>query len=1140
MRLLELHIRNIASIEKADIDFEHDLLDPDSGHPAQCFLICGDTGSGKTVLLDGISLALFKTSPRLADSKGRQHNAFVSKGVGDTNVFGIEQYTRLGITPQDECYSEVVFESNDGCRCCARLELGLTRNNTYRAPRWSVQVGDAEPVIRDCDKIIEKTIGMKFDQFKHVAMLAQGDFARFLCGERDERSKVLERLTDTAHFSRYGQAIRSLYSSKKNERQIAAELYRQASVGLKDASELERLRQQQGECSEALGKTATDRKLLDQQLERLKQLHQADEQLREVKIQQQRQRDYEADDTFRMQAQLCAEWDATVDQRPMVERLSQIRQALRSQEDIKAKLQQRLEAADAYLMWMTADQRHRAAHLDESRQWIEGQQPFDALFSAADLLASRMQQLSKDEKQMKRLGAGLDTANKQLPTLQSADSQLQSVLAVAKEAVKNNQDALDLIQRQLDELQADGIPEAQRQLNSLSLAYDKLADDYREMATNGKALQQKEQEESNYAEIMKKEQERCKELIQAEMEAKKRYEEALSRFTTMNASLDDTLVQLRQRMSEHHADHCPLCGQNLPHQWMGQSHFETILTPLRQEQEACHSAYEKAQGLRSEAEKIVGEKRGLFEACHSQREEMRKALANLEENLRQRSAKAGLPKGEDPLTSIERALGKLKKQQEDLLQRQNKVEALRLQQRRLLDERKSLDDTFDKCRTDMESNQRKLNETNSSIASLKTQIEALKQATEETFLWVDNRMVAWNPRWHDDIDNTYPRLIEAATAYRQRKEAYEKDALQLQNDKAQAAEAEVLLARLRPEFPQWQPAKEGRHRPDDTAPQWDDLATQTTTLLSQQAVYRQQESDLKDRLADWERQSGMNVDQLRRLMENSAAVEAARRSVQEAHETTLRLRQSQEDGEKRCADLRRQLKLDEKEPLPDTAPIAQQLEALRLKEEEQRNTLSQINADLSMADKQQKEQETLLQKLRQAEAEEEEWGRLDTYFGGDRFRNVVQTYILTPLLKNANQYLTHFSDRYTLTCSEKNEQLAILVLDRYNRDEVRSATVLSGGERFMISLALSLALSTLVRSGMNVNMLFIDEGFGTLGPQSLDSVMRTLGRLATIPGQGLRRVGMISHREELLDRIPNKIQLVPHGEGRSRVEVTYG
>ena len=199
--------------------------------------------------------------------------------------------------------------------------------------------------------------------------------------------------------------------------------------------------------------------------------------------------------------------------------------------------------------------------------------------------------------------------------------------------------------------------------------------------------------------------------------------------------------------------------------------------------------------------------------------------------------------------------------------------------------------------------------------------------------------------------------------------------------------------------------------------------------------------------------------------------------------------------------------------------------------------IGEINSKLRLNDdatQKMKDSEDILEKSKR---EFEKWERVNKVFGGTRFRTLVQTYILRPLLNNANIYLTKITDRYTLTCSEDNEQLSILVLDRYNKNQVRSVTVLSGGERFMISLALSLALSSLNRPDMNVNILFIDEGFGTLDEKNLDSVMSTLERLQEIAGQSGRRVGIISHREELDERIPVQIRVTKKGEGRSVVDV---
>ena len=109
MKLKELHIRNIASIESADIDFEHGLNDAITGDPASIFLISGDTGAGKSVILDGISMALYKKTPRIADVANVKQNEFTDAEGESIRVASIEQYTRLGISEKNDSYSERLY-----------------------------------------------------------------------------------------------------------------------------------------------------------------------------------------------------------------------------------------------------------------------------------------------------------------------------------------------------------------------------------------------------------------------------------------------------------------------------------------------------------------------------------------------------------------------------------------------------------------------------------------------------------------------------------------------------------------------------------------------------------------------------------------------------------------------------------------------------------------------------------------------------------------------------------------------------------------------------------------------------------------------------------------------------------------------
>ena len=101
-------------------------------------------------------------------------------------------------------------------------------------------------------------------------------------------------------------------------------------------------------------------------------------------------------------------------------------------------------------------------------------------------------------------------------------------------------------------------------------------------------------------------------------------------------------------------------------------------------------------------------------------------------------------------------------------------------------------------------------------------------------------------------------------------------------------------------------------------------------------------------------------------------------------------------------------------------------------------------------------------------------------------------------------------------------------------DEVRTVYSLSGGESFLISLALALGLSSLSSNNLRVESLFIDEGFGSLDADSLRTVMEALEQLQM---QG-RKIGVISHVQEMSERIAVQVQLHRAANGKSAITLT--
>lgn len=187
------------------------------------------------------------------------------------------------------------------------------------------------------------------------------------------------------------------------------------------------------------------------------------------------------------------------------------------------------------------------------------------------------------------------------------------------------------------------------------------------------------------------------------------------------------------------------------------------------------------------------------------------------------------------------------------------------------------------------------------------------------------------------------------------------------------------------------------------------------------------------------------------------------------------------------------------------------------------------------------QQQQNLKRLKEVEAEwkekqavAEQWGKLNKLIGsadGTKFKIIAQSYTLNLLLLHANTHLSYLSKRYKLR--QVRGTLALEVIDCDMCDEVRTVYSLSGGESFLISLALALGLSSLSSNNLKVESLFIDEGFGSLDADSLRTAMEALEQLQM---QG-RKIGVISHVQEMSERISVQVQLHKSVNGKSEIVI---
>lgn len=993
MRIKELHLRNIASIEEADIDFEKGLVDKVTGEPASMFLISGDTGAGKSVILDGICLALYKNTPRLYGVKNPKKNRYSNKEGESIQVNSVEQYTRLGIGPSDECYSEVVFEGNDGKEYRAKLVLGMTKSTKkdadgnsvvkYKSPSWTVKAGNAAESSDSVSETIYGVVGLTFVQFCRMAMLAQGQFAEFLTGEKKDREVILEQLTNTEHFSAYGKAISRLYSRSKEDLKLVKKEYDNEETHRIPDADMAVIKEK--EKNRADEEKTLDGKILavKGRIEQVKAIVKARAERNTAEAEKTTLEITVSGDDYKSRKALVSDWDATVTER---QRLSDLLDARKKLEEARANERSQMET-------------------------------FGRL--AADLEARRaeLSSMGDPEKAVSEKQGEIDRLTEKRNTLNP---------------VKVDQDLSDLSSKKAE---LAGISERAKG-----------------METDSNAIETLNAEISKDEETLAKKKEAYDEALEAYKKAKAHADSVNAQLTTMSSSVEEAFVNIRRRLVEEHAKTCPLCGQEI-REIPIEEEFRNILTPFQKTKDEADAALESAEKARDEAKQGHDALEGIITAKKGELGKKRTALENARKKLSEDASKFGIDILKPLAGQVSSAEKDLGKQEENLKAKQKRAAAL-------------------------------LNE-----------IEELRKAK--------------NP------------LDEALTKYL--------------SAKGILSTIGITRDSIMTNHEDWTPnAEAARVEVTDIVGEWNGLLSAVSgtdaDIRTSVGTIRKCDEDLNPYYA----RSGKNESDLAAIAARSADIEEAREFVGKVDEGLKECSKTIRGAVETIREAKENLGVVDEKDIPEMEVLEDEATELEKRKAEVIREQGVIKEKLEADEKVQKNLKAIGKRLKAAEGSFNKWNVLNEFFGGTRFRTLVQTYILRPLLNNANIYLKKITDRYKLTCSEENEQLSILVMDTYNKDQIRSATVLSGGERFMISLALSLALSSLNRPDLNVNILFIDEGFGTLDQKSLGSVMETLEKLREIAGESERRVGIISHREEL-DSIPVQLCVKKKGEGRSVV-----
>ena len=440
MKLRKLTIHNIASIEEATIDFANGPLADES-----IFLICGETGSGKSTILDAICLALYKDTPRMkrTNREGYQDTAITSLDNVQTN--DCRQLVRRNAK---EAWVELDFDDNDGRLFTARWSVDRTRTGNLKKVEWQLYNHHTDESLHKDAEIeaeIHRIIGLDFEQFCRTTLLAQGEFTRFLQSNANEKADILERLTNTDIYSQIGTRIFERWKAQKaayDTQKIKLEQFR-----LLSDEEKTTLHTSIAHIEKEIHATQLQLETLASQIQWLNQEEQLHEKVKSAQEAFETTRKALLSEGFKEAEKLLADWDASAEARTWYREAQRLQQLLNTEENERQEIIQKIlklhpqgETEKHILPLLQQEETGYQLHCQEFQQNIE------KLKVRINQQEEHLQSCKLEEKEIHQ-----ETLQKQLEQLQYLQNRI-SLLEEKKKLLQESETEAQTIQTQLREL----------------------------------------------------------------------------------------------------------------------------------------------------------------------------------------------------------------------------------------------------------------------------------------------------------------------------------------------------------------------------------------------------------------------------------------------------------------------------------------------------------------------------------------------------------------------------------------------------------------------------------------------------------------------------------------------------------------
>ncbi len=1122
MYIKKITIHNIASIEDAVIDFTEEPL-----ASADVFLIAGKTGSGKSTILDAISLALYATTPRLEGLE--EKNTKIADGDIDITARDPRQLMRRGT---GECSATLLFDGNDGTTYEAIwsvVRAGKKASGRLQTKRWflrNLKTGTLWDKDTEIESEIRKSTGLAFDQFCRTTMLAQGDFLSFLNSKDDKKSEILEKITGTSIYAEIGKRIFENTSKKENEYKSALKVIE--GVTFMSDEEVENKRHRIEELTKLKAELETNSKELQTKLQWVSAYNKLLQQTNETERLLKESREVTETDDFRKRKILVKEWNDTIDARQQLKQFNTAIDNLKKLEMSREQLNNRYDKAVGALLWQQEQLQLTLNELSKVDILLTPMSARKNILDQYQLILSYLNSITDCE---------LKITKKEHETLSLKslhDGELTQILVDAESKLKNEEDILSGKQRELSAkeniLQLLDMPTVRKEqkANNETLGLITLAKAHLTSYLEEKS--RLDAERDALATMKKNIDQRVAKLPSIKIDAEKLKvirEERKSTLDNMSDSMNDWAKMARSKLKK--GDLCPVCRQTISEELHIDKDLQILLDHAREQFNKAEEDYRNKQKeldtLNTELDTLEKEYKRRNEAMNGN-----KALTDKAETLKEDMQRLGIT--ELSVNNIGERLSAIETQAETSKQQIDiKIESGENLEKTIAELRKQKDcatqkrdlakASVDKASGEKEKCQNDIDKAKALIAQL---IENKKQAEQAVATIIDD--TTWNNDWRVARSEFGKELENAATEFNYN--------TKLQNELKQSVD------RLNSEIDNIKQCLTSPPFSDDKLqsaihsatpkPQKPDnvnelLATAAAVEGSIKEAGNQKAATLawlQDFHAKHPEVSSLHLNELSQYsLEHIGALKS---EIDKCEKTVTQYEAVLNEHHKH------QKELDSKRPKLDDNDMEGLLQS-RIEDNtkllaDYATELGSLNSELK-ADDENRNRQALLKK----EAEEkrqlfQRWKALCDIFGdknGKTFRTIAQSYVLSNLIHSANYYMRQLSDRYELKVEPGS--FVIQVLDAYQGYTSRSAGTISGGEGFLVSLALALALSD-IGKGLSANILFIDEGFGTLSGEPLQNAVQTLKSLHSHTG---RHVGIISHIEELQERIPVQIQVRQEG-----------